>query len=579
MMLQPKDYIADWPDLTYHNFIEWLEGQTKKFAQNEAILYRPAKQKDFTVWTYSRFGDECRRIARGLLAAGLKKGDRVVLWAENCPEWMAAWMGTVVAGCVIVPVDFLITEDECANIIKMTGAKAIFYSGRKTAFSASLAGRGFSSILRICLSDVEVKTGIPFSQFGRDADGQDLPPASSIDGVKDAASIVFTSGTTGFAKGVVLSHNGIIQNVNGAILSVQPSPPTRFVSVLPLHHTYPTTCSFLAPLTLGIATIIVEKLVGKVVINDIRDGHGTLIIAVPLLYDKMMQAIDSELKKLPGLVRFVLNKWRAKSLREMNAGRPEWGQKRLQFLRNKTGLGSVDIMVAGGGALNPITADFFSGLGFNVLHGYGMSENGPLISVNTTRHKRNASVGLPVKNTQVRIDNGEIVVTSPSIMLGYYNNPEATQEIMTEDGWLRTGDLGYIDEQGFIYINGRAKNLIVGAGGKNVYPEEIESHFASSRAIEQILVLGRRRTDLKGRDQGEQVYAVVVPSTENIAADYPGKEIDKAFIHDLIKKEIEAVNRTLPSYKKISDFCLRQEAFEVNAQQKIRRFLYKDYAN
>jgi long-chain acyl-CoA synthetase len=221
-----------------------------------------------------------------------------------------------------------------------------------------------------------------------------------------------------------------------------------------------------------------------------------------------------------------------------------------------------------------------------------MSENSPLISVNCTRHKRNASVGLPVKYTEARIDPldghsaektaegytiGEIVVKSPSIMQGYYERPDATAEVIGPDGWLHTGDLGYIDDLGFIYINGRAKNLIVSAGGKNIYPEEIEIHFAGSKTVEQILVVGRRSAD-----QGELVYAVVVPNKELIAQAHPEKRdangsVPEDFVKELVKKEIEAVNRTLPSYKKISDFCLRKDRFETNAQQKIRRFLYKDY--
>jgi long-chain acyl-CoA synthetase len=208
-----------------------------------------------------------------------------------------------------------------------------------------------------------------------------------------------------------------------------------------------------------------------------------------------------------------------------------------------------------------------------------MSENAPLISVNTTRHKRNVSVGLPVKYTEVKILDpneegvGEIAAKSPSVMLGYYNNPEATAEVITEDGWLKTGDLGYIDKDGFIYINGRGKNLIVSSGGKNIYPEEIESHFSNSRIVGEILIVGRKEKEYGG----EQIFAVVVPNYENLAADHPGKENDETFISELVKKEIEKVNRTLVGYKKITDFTLRKEPFEKNAQAKIRRFLYKNY--
>jgi long-chain acyl-CoA synthetase len=205
-----------------------------------------------------------------------------------------------------------------------------------------------------------------------------------------------------------------------------------------------------------------------------------------------------------------------------------------------------------------------------------MSENSPLISVNAPRHRRNVSVGLPVSYTEIKIVDpgpdgiGEIAIKSPSVMLGYFENEEATKEVITQDGFLLTGDLGCRDEDGFLYIKGRKKNLIVSSGGKNIYPEEIESHFNHSRVIGEILVVGRKEPT----HGGEYIFAVVVPHFEAIKEDYPGREHDDAFIRGLVKKAVEDVNRSLPGYKKISDFMLRTEPFEKNAQQKIRRFLY-----
>jgi long-chain acyl-CoA synthetase len=329
------------------------------------------------------------------------------------------------------------------------------------------------------------------------------------------------------------------------------------------------------------STVIAEKIVGKVVVDDIRDAGVTYVIAVPLLFDKMMVAIEQGYNKLPGIVRGPLNVLRNVALAKAKKGNPEFGQKIFGFIRRKASLGSVKMMVAGGGALNPKTADFFDSFGFNIVHGYGMSENGPLISVNTPHHRNNVSVGLPVSYTDVKILDpneegiGEIAVKSPSLMLGYFENEEATREVFTEDGYLLTGDLGHRDELGFLFINGRKKNLIVSSGGKNIYPEEIEVHFSSSRIIGELLVVGRKEPSFGG----EQIFAVVVPNFEMLAQAHPGRENDDAFLKDLIKKEIENVNRTLPGYKKIGDFILRREPFEKNAQQKIRRFMYKSYEN
>ncbi|MDR2471399.1 MAG: AMP-binding protein [Treponema sp.] len=579
-MLDWSEYTADWPDFDYPNFIALVDDIGKKYGDKTALFYRTAKRGDFTRWSHRFLADQCRRVARGLVKAGLRKGDRVALWAENRPEWMAVWLGTVIAGCTIVPVDYLVSDKECKNIVELTGARVFFYSKRKAEFVASL---GIHTDLKICI-DGEGDDAVPFNNFGLD-EGVPLPSPADIGG-QEPASIVFTSGTTGFAKGVTLSHKGIIANVSAAILALRPGETDIFINVLPLHHTYPTTCSFLAPLVMGVGIIIVEKLVGKVVIDDIRDARGGLLIAVPLLYDKVKDGLEAGLKKLPLPARVLINLLRKIALARAKKSNIRFGQVMLAFVRKKAGLGTVRLMVAGGGALNPATADFFESLGFNIYHGYGMSENSPLISVGTPGFKNNVSVGLPVKYTQVRIDDpdengsGEIVIKSPSIMLGYYNNPEATKEVISPDGWLRTGDLGRLDDRGFIYINGRKKNLIVGSGGKNVYPEEIEQCFSGSRITAEILVLGR-----KNAAGAEQIFAVAVPNRETLAGDYPGRisaegrvtdEAD-ALIHSLVKKEIEEVNRTLPGYKKISDFTIRYEEFEKNAQKKIRRFLYKNY--
>jgi long-chain acyl-CoA synthetase len=590
-MLKPSDYIADWPDIPHANFVAWLAELDEKWRDKTAIFYRGDGNADFTRWSFSHFAAECRRIARGLLAAGLSKGDRVVLWSENRPEWMAVWMGTAIAGLTIVPVDFLVSEDECFNIIKITEARAFFYSERKKEFAASLAGRGLKMDATVCISPQGSITGEgAYAQFGANAGAVTLPGAGDID-AHDPVSIVFTSGTTGFAKGVTLHHKGIIANTSAAIRSLRVYSSDVFINVLPLHHTYPTTCSFMAPLSCGAATIIVERLVGKVIIDDIHDAGGTFLIAVPLLYEKFKGAIDSGYQQLPPVIRGPLDMLRKISLAKAKKGNYKFGQRALRIVRKKARLQSIRIMVSGGGPLNPETADFFDSLGFNMVQGYGMSENSPLISVSTPWHKNNVSVGLPVKYTDAKIIDdvddagqsrgdiieegrkiGEIVLKSPSIMLGYYKNAEATAEMFTEDGYLRTGDIGYIDDDGFIYINGRKKSLIVSSGGKNIYPEEIEQRFDGSRIVGEILVVGR-----KDEGGGDVIFAVVYPNLDALKQDQEGRKLDEALIKALVKAEIEKVNRSLPGYKKIADFTLADKPFEKNAQQKIRRFMYKHY--
>ncbi|GHU51422.1 long-chain-fatty-acid--CoA ligase [Spirochaetia bacterium] len=573
-MLQFNDYIADWPDVEYPNFIAWLNGIEKQFGARNAILFRAGGQKDFLIWSFTRYAQECRRIAKGLLASGLKKGDRVGLWADNRPEWMAVWMGAAIAGLVIVPIDFHASESECANILRISNSKAFFYSARRQAFVDALPLQGILLTIAICLGR---KGNGSYSDFGIWAGYQPLPKPEDIAEI-DTASIVFTSGTLGFAKGVMLSHKAIIANANAAILSLRPSKEDVFINVLPLHHSYPTTCSFISPLTVGASTVIVEKIIGKVLIDDIYDSKGTFLIAVPLLYDKIKASIEKSYNEQVGLVRVLLNTIRILVLWMANRGNFKFGRRIFRFVHKKARLESLRIMVAGGGPLKPSTADFFDSFGFTIVHGYGISENSPLVSVNTPRYKRNRSVGLPVKYTEVRIlepDNtgiGEIAVKSPSLMLGYFAQPEATAQMFNEDGFLKTGDLGRRDKRGFIYINGRKKNLIVSAGGKNIYPEEIEIFFARYPLVSEVLIVGRCDT----KRGGELVFAVVVPNKALFAEQYPGS--DEAFIRETIKTIIEEINRGLSSYKKIADFTIRNEPFEKNSQHKIRRFLYTHYA-
>jgi len=237
--------------------------------------------------------------------------------------------------------------------------------------------------------------------------------------------------------------------------------------------------------------------------------------------------------------------------------------------------------VAGGGPLNAATARIFDEFGFTIVQGYGMSENGPLITTNTPRYHDHRSAGLAVKRTKIRIAEpneegiGEIQVTSPSLMKGYWRNPEATAAVMTEDGWLRTGDLGRVDERGYVYITGRIKSLIVTAGGKNIYPEEIEALFDGSRVVREVLAVGRSRS---GSDAAEEVAAVVYPDLETIAADRGAdRAADSAFVRDLVKIEVERVNRSLAPYKKISDFHVRKSEFQKTSSKKVKRFLYKTW--
>ncbi len=574
-MLSQSQYLIDWEDIDYPNFTAWMEHGLSAYGSRIALRYRTGKSKDFETWTYTRLFTFSKQIGRSLLRSGCKDGDRVAIWAENRPEWCALWLGIAAAGCIAVPIDFNLPPEDAASILSMAQVSGIIL-GQKKSDSLEILKTACSSLK---FSPVLDKDFDSFTDKGKLSDGEEeiLPSASSLS--KDhPVSIIFTSGTTGVAKGVTLSHHGIIANINASIMSLPITEKDVFMGVLPLHHTYPTTCAFLSPLTVGASLTICEKVVGKVIIDDTRDSGGTIVIAVPILYDKLMTGLRQGFKAkgpivytlvttLCGISRFFRNVLHTHAA----------GEALLSGIRKQAGLGSIRLLVAGGGALDSRTADFFDDLGFNIVQGYGMSENGPLITTNTIKYKNNKAAGLIVKYTELRILDkgadgiGEIAVKSPSLMLGYYNNPEATKEVFTEDGFLKTGDLGYLDDDGFLYITGRLKNLIVTAGGKNIYPEEIESYFTGTPLLSQVLVLPRKGA------KGEEIAAVFVPDYEYLHQNYGSKAEDDSFVRMLVDEYAAKINKSLVSYKKITCWGIRKKEFEMTATKKIRRFLYKDY--
>lgn len=593
------------PDIDFPNFRMMFDSVCERFSALPAARMRLAEGAPYTTWSYADLRRESYALGRHLLDRGLGAGDRVVIVGENRPEWCFSYVGVVVAGLVAVPVDATLDAAGLAAIIAASGARALIYSrqlGSKAAearkraeeagsslvdsveFGAGSSGDGSTPLLPSAVSWSVVVGGGAASTGLAQPGGQDeepgrgLPAPERIDG-DGLAVIIYTSGTTGVAKGIMLSHRGIIANVNASIQALNVGPSDTFIGVLPLHHTYAATCNFLSPFAAGGSITFVEKIVPSVILRHVRESRVTFMIGVPLLFDKIKQGIRTEVERLKGPTAVFVKAMFGLSGFCVRRLRLPAGRFLLRFLRAKAGIATVRLGVAGGGPLAWDTAEFFETLGFNLVQGYGMSENGPLIAVNLPEYKDNRSVGLPVKRTVARIADpgpdgvGEIQVKSPSMMLGYLDAPEATASVMTDDGWLRTGDLGYIDGRGFIFITGRSKNIIVTEGGKNVYPEEIELRFEGSAWVREVLVLGKA---VSGGKAGERVIAVCVPDWDRVEAER-GSADRVGFASERVRDEIRAVNKTLPSYMKIADYVVRDEEFEKTSTRKIRRFLYQHY--
>lgn len=568
------------PDHQYRNFQEMLLDVSSKYSENTALRMRN-EEGGYEEWTHKQLKKEVWALASFLYSKGLKKGDHLGLLSENRPQWCITYLAAVVSGIVIVPFDSLMDEEGCAMVAGMSDLDALCLSEK---LSTRLPGiRKAAKALRFVVEfDAPDDSKDVFSYSRIISTKQDAPfPGAGEISEKDPASIIFTSGTTGTAKGVVLSQRGIIANASASINALPIDEHDNFIAVIPFYHTYPTTCSFISPVMVGGCVTIAEKLIGAKIIANIKETGGTILISVPLLYDKIAAGLQTNFRGLSFPAKTLVSTLLGISgFFNAKLGIPA-GKALMKSIRKKAGLSSMRLFVAGGGPLPLDTAKFMEAMGFNIVQGYGMSENGPLISTNTVKRKDNSSVGLIVRHTEVIIldpdstGTGEIAVRSPSLMLGYYKNPQATAEMFTPDGFLKTGDIGRFGKKGFLYITGRIKNIIVTPGGKNIYPEEIESFFGNSPVISEILITGRK---VSATDAGEEILAVVYADRERLKGFYPEAELTEDFLNRLVRQEISSVNKRLTTYQKISDYILRPEEFEKTASGKIKRFLYREYS-
>ncbi len=577
-----RNYFAEIPEIDYPNFRLLIEDVTSKYPRNTAFRMRSADDH-FLELNFAGVYRQIRTAAAYMLHSGIGKGDRIGLISENRTEWTITYLAAVYAGIVVVPFDIHTSKDGLVTFASFAELSAIFYSDTYRDPASAMADACPACSLRVCFdgSGQEARSSAE-ARFKGITENEDLLfqeiDLPDVD-ARDPAAIIFTSGTTGSPKGVTLSHHGIIANVNASIMSLPIDEHDTFAAVLPFHHTYPTTCSFISPYTAGASVTIVDKIAGPRIIADIRDTGATILIGVPLLFDKLKKGIEGKLRQLPPAKRTALSALRGLARLGSSVGLP-LAKILFSGLRKQAGLSSVRLLVSGGGPLSATTAAFFQDLGFTIVQGYGMSENGPLITTNTEKYFDNRSAGLPVKYTDIRIATpdedgiGEIEVTSPSLMLGYFRNPEATKEVFTPDGYLRTGDLGYINDKGFLFISGRSKNMIVTAGGKNVFPEEIEVLFPERGPIGEVLIMGQEIE----KDRGERIIAVCVPDYEYLGEEYSDRTLTDAEIETMIRGEISALNRSLEGYRKIEKIFIRNEPFEKTASDKIKRFLYSEYA-
>lgn len=574
-MLKPEDYIVKGRK-GYKTVLDMIENSCKQYAKKVAMQMKVGGIYEKV--TYEELWGKLNSVAKALRKMVLLPKERVAVYSENRPEWGIAYLGIARAGGIVVPLDAQLGPAEIEYILNHARVKFIFTS-KRLIDNVKEVWKEVGSLKKIiCFDEIKPeKNVITFNELIEKGEKGKVifMPRPRPDTL---LAILYTSGTTGIAKGVMLTHKNIISDIELSSQMLLFDENDTFLSVLPIHHSFECTAGFLTPLYNGATITYAESLKSANILANIKETNVTLMLGVPLLFEKLYKGIEKAVKEkpLPVQLMFKMMRFIVKTVRKFT-GR-KIGRAVFKSLREKAGLSTIRFFVSGGGPLRPDIAEAFDDLGLTILQGYGLTETSPVVSVSTLEYMNYYSVGLPLPGVQVRIDNpdvngiGEILVRGDIVMKGYYKNRKATKEVI-KNGWFYTGDLGYIDKDGFIYITGRKKNVIVTAGGKNVYPEEIEEKINASPFILESMVYGEQVSE---KDRGETISALIVPDYQ--AIDEYGRRLGIKFneekIQHLINNEIKRICAKLPAYKRITNFRIHPEELAKTSTRKIKRYLY-----
>lgn len=523
---------------------ELLDIAEKKYGERDAYIYKI--RKNTYKKTYAEFISEVHALARYFIKEGYTS-QRIAILGENSYEWIVTWFAVVISGNTAVPLDKMLSEEQLKFVLADTGASLLIYSNQFAEYVPSF--KAANELLKEICMEKDLQSCLESGKAALMAENK-----TAID-VKikpsDTAIIIYTSGTTGIAKGVMLSHSNLCSDAMGVSKHAESSGNNLFV--LPLNHAY-AIIALLVVINKGKASCINSGL--KRFAAEIKEYKPHEMYLVPLivenLYSKIMDKAKSEgkLKQLKFLMKVSLFLYSI----GIDVRRKLFARVLSEFG------GKLEILICGGAALDPDYVKAFRAFGINILIGYGISECSPVISVNRNNHYRDGSVGLPLSGVEVKTDaadgrsEGELYVRGGIIMKGYWNNKKATEE--TFDGeWFKTGDIGYIDKDGFIYITGRKKNVIILSNGKNLYPEELEMQLVKLPAIAEVLVY----------EENKAVTAEIFPDEDYII------ENEIADINEHIEALVEKFNKQLPACKSITAVKLRNTCFEKTSTKKIIR--------
>jgi len=554
-----KEFSGEWPTIP-----EMFRISAKRYGERNCFT---SFEPDRVTLTYGEALARIETLAAWLASKGVRRGDRVAVSGKNSPEWAVAYIATMFAGATVVPIDYGLHDHEIENLLRASEPKIFFVDEEKYDHFASIA-QGWSLY---SLSRKYMETYI----YGLNtAEAQNIEGAAET----DLAAIMFTSGTTGNPKGVMLTHRNLVSDCYIAQTNLSIYHTDVFYALLPIHHSYTMLAVFIEAMSVGAEIVFGKSMAVSKMLKELREGKITMLLGVPLLFNKLLAGIMKGIKdKGPivyGLIKTMMGiSYLIKKTTGMNPGK-----KMFKSVLDKASLSTVRIAISGGGPLASSIFRMYNELGIDFIQGYGLTETSPIVALNPVENFKIESVGrtfAPYMEMKILDPDekgvGEIAIKGPMVMLGYYKMPEETAKVFTDDGWFKTGDLGWIDEENYVYLCGRAKNMIVTEGGKNVYPEEIENAFQLYyNEIEQITVQGYI---MDKETKSEGIEALVYPTDDfykrlNVMRGAPeGEDAMRSALDEIIDK----VNKTFQPYQRISKLTILAEPLEMTTTRKVKR--------
>ena len=552
-----------------------VEEAAQNFPDSIAISYKENYwDKDVRKITFSQWRDDVRNLGTALIKEGLREKN-IAIVGENSYGWCCSFFGVMAIGAVTVPVDKELPVEDIDGIITTTSCKAVIFGKASEAKVKEMLSKGGLSTVKYLIS-VAPEASIDASELGDrvlttisqlQVRGDGLYKSGDtsyydykID-VNRLASIVFTSGTTGKGKGVMLSQANICLDMTLGMYNFDITRKT--LHVLPPHHTFGSTVNYVGHLSQGCEVYISSGI--KHVSDEIKEQQPTHLILVPAFLEVMNRKIWTTARKSgkEGLLKVMMKV--SDCLRKIGI---DVRRKLFSSVLSAFG-GKLELIICGGAKLDEDIIKTFDSIGITVLNGYGITECSPLISANRNEYRKPGSVGTPILACRVKIDDpdengeGEICVKGPNVMLGYYNNPEATAEVFDKDGFFHTGDYGKLDEEGWIYITGRKKNLIILSNGKNVYPEEIEAELQKIEGVTEVVVYAGESRVQKDKIT---IVAEIFPDSDLLA------DSGVADLQNYFEGKVKELNARMPSYKAVKRVKIRDVEFQKNTSRKITRF-------